>query len=210
MLDLGLLGKAWRKPYWVYNYVVNKTSFWKRWCLKMQARLYGTKVQIGRNVIINHPTQFQGFGILILEDDVKLGFMMAGLRNAPILLQPRANVSVIQICRGSMLMNGCELMSQSRISIGENCRIGAGCIFLDADFHALGVDERDKVGVTKPIIVGNNVWLGRSVTVLKGVHIGNDAVVGANSVVTKDIPAGGIVVGNPMQVVGSIYERDAR
>jgi maltose O-acetyltransferase len=108
-----------------------------------------------------------------------------------------------------MLMNGSELMSRSEICLGGNCRIGAGCVFLDADFHGLGVNERDQVGITEPIAVGNNVWLGRGVTVLKGVHIGDDAVVGAGCVVSKSIPAGGIAVGNPMRVVGSVYDRDA-
>lgn len=129
----------------------------------------------------------------------------------PILLQTRTDAAVIQIDQGSILMNGSELISRSSIYIGKNCRIGAGCAFLDADFHGIGADERDQVGVTKPIIIGDNVWLGvwlgRSVTILKGVHVGNDAVIGANCVVTKDIPAGGIAVGNPVRIVGSVYER---
>lgn len=204
-----ILGKAWRKPYWIFYYLVNRLSFWRCWHLQAQARLYGAKVLIGHNVIITHPTQFQGFGTLLLEEDVKLGYMMGGLKNSFILLQPRTDTAIIQIGQGSILMNGSELISRSKISIGKNCRIGAGCVFLDADFHGLGADERDQVGATEPIIVGDNVWLGRSVTVLKGVCIGDDAVVGANCVVTKNIPPGGIAVGNPMRIVGSVYHRNA-
>lgn len=202
-----LIGKVWRKPYWVYYYFVSRLSFLRKWHLRIQARFYGAKVEIGRNVTITHPICFQGFGTLVVEDNVRLGFMMGGLKNAPILFQPRTNTALIQIGEGSAVMNGCEVIARSRIQIGRNCLIGAGCVFLDADFHGLAVDERDQVGVSKPIIIGNNVWLGRAVTVLKGVCIGDDAVVGANCVVTKDIPAGGIAVGNPMRLVGSVYNR---
>jgi serine acetyltransferase len=43
------------------------------------------------------------------------------------------------------------------------------------------------------------------VIILKGVTIGDDSVVGAGCVVTKDISAGGIAVGNPMKIIGSVY-----
>ena len=58
----------------------------------------------------------------------------------------------------------------------------------------------------KPIIIGNNVWLGFDVVVLKGVTIGDGAIIGAKSVVTRDIPAWSIAAGNPAQVVKYIPE----
>lgn len=53
----------------------------------------------------------------------------------------------------------------------------------------------------KPIIVGNNVWIGGNVTVLPGVVIGDNCVIGAGSVVTKDIPDNSLAVGNPRKVI---------
>ncbi|MGK0447171.1 MAG: lipopolysaccharide O-acetyltransferase, partial [Polaribacter sp.] len=47
----------------------------------------------------------------------------------------------------------------------------------------------------------DNVWIGQSVSVLKGVTIGFGSIIGANSVVTKDIPAHCIAVGSPAQVI---------
>jgi lipopolysaccharide O-acetyltransferase len=55
--------------------------------------------------------------------------------------------------------------------------------------------------ICKPVVIGNNVWLGESVCVLPGVTIGEGCVVGALSVVTKSIPPYSIVVGNPAKVV---------
>ncbi|HHY28668.1 MAG TPA: CatB-related O-acetyltransferase [Desulfitobacterium dehalogenans] len=51
------------------------------------------------------------------------------------------------------------------------------------------------------IIIGNDVWIGRSSTILDGVCISNGAVVAANSVVTKNVPPYAIVAGNPARIV---------
>ena len=49
--------------------------------------------------------------------------------------------------------------------------------------------------------IGNNVWIGGSVTILPGVTIGDNVTIGAGSVVTKDIPSGTVAVGNPCRVI---------
>ena len=51
------------------------------------------------------------------------------------------------------------------------------------------------------IIIGNDVWIGESVTLLSGVHIKDGAIIGARSVIGKDVPAYAIVVGNPAQII---------
>lgn len=60
------------------------------------------------------------------------------------------------------------------------------------------------------VSIGNNVYIGANVIVLKGVHIGNNCVIGAGSVVTKDIEDNSVAVGNPCRRVCSIekyYEK---
>lgn len=57
-------------------------------------------------------------------------------------------------------------------------------------------------------IVGNDVWIGRSAIVLSGVNVGNGAVIGAGAVVTKDVPAYGIVAGNPAKLIRFRFEKD--
>jgi len=54
---------------------------------------------------------------------------------------------------------------------------------------------------SKPIIIGNNVWIGSNATVLPEVTIGNNVTIGANSVVTKDIPDNSVAIGNPCKVI---------
>jgi len=61
---------------------------------------------------------------------------------------------------------------------------------------------------TAPVTIGNNCWIGASVTICPGVTVGDNSVIGAGSVVTKDIPANCIAVGNPCHVVREIGSRD--
>ena len=59
-------------------------------------------------------------------------------------------------------------------------------------------------GITKPVIIGKNAWLGMGAVLLPGITIGDDSIVGAGSVVTKDVPPKSIVVGNPAKVLRKI------
>lgn len=88
------------------------------------------------------------------------------------------------------------------ITIGRDCGIGPNCYISDRD-HGLNPDfpPLQQPMIAKPTVIGDRVWLGANVTVLKGVTIGNDAVVGAGSVVTKDIPERAIAVGVPAKVI---------
>ena len=52
-----------------------------------------------------------------------------------------------------------------------------------------------------PVIIEDNVWIGQSVSILKGVKIGFGSIIGSNSVVTKEIPPHSIAVGIPAKVV---------
>lgn len=60
----------------------------------------------------------------------------------------------------------------------------------------------------KPTKVGNDVWIGANVTILRGVTIGDGAVIGANSMVTKDVPPYAIVVGNPARIIKFRFKED--
>ncbi|MBO7617915.1 MAG: acyltransferase [Bacteroidales bacterium] len=57
-----------------------------------------------------------------------------------------------------------------------------------------------------PVVIGENCWIGRNVSILKGVTIGDNAVIAANSVVTKSVPANCIAAGNPAKVVKTDIE----
>ena len=65
-------------------------------------------------------------------------------------------------------------------------------------------ETRRKVEFAKPIVVGNDVWIGGNVCVMPGVTIGDNTIIGAGSVVTKDIPSNVVAVGNPCKIIKEI------
>jgi acetyltransferase-like isoleucine patch superfamily enzyme len=181
------------------------THYWRRSTFIIRSFVYDIDLKLGRSPSFNHKTICQGSGNIIIHDNVSFGFWLGGAPDSPILIQPRDATSTIEIGKGTVIMQGCEFIARQRITIGEKCRIGPRSIIYDTDFHDTHPDKRDQSGKIIPVSIGNNVWFGTHVIVLKGVTIGQDAVIGAGCVVHKDVPDGSIVIGNPMQIVGSVY-----
>lgn len=96
------------------------------------------------------------------------------------------------------------ILDEAEVRIGKNAFIGpnvsiyTACHPLDAATRNTGVEW------AKPVIIGDNVWIGGSVTILPGVSIGDNVVIGAGSVVTKDIESNSVAVGNPAKVIKKI------
>lgn len=96
------------------------------------------------------------------------------------------------------------ILDGNKVKFGDNVFIAPNCSFYTAG-HPLDIELRNKgLEYAKPIIVGNNVWIGGNVCVLPGITIGDNAVIGAGSVVTKDIPPNVVAVGNPCRVIKNI------
>ena len=85
------------------------------------------------------------------------------------------------------------------ISIGSNCTISWNCDIFDGNMHELVVAGVPRPR-TRPVHVGDHVWIGSGATVL-GATIGAGAVVATGSVVTADVPGEVVVAGNPARVV---------
>ena len=64
-------------------------------------------------------------------------------------------------------------------------------------------------GSRGPVVIGNDVWIARGAMILSGVSIGDGAVVGARAVVTRDVPAYGVVAGNPAQLVKTRFPAES-
>lgn len=105
------------------------------------------------------------------------------------------------ICGDDFYLNaGCHLLGE--IIIGDHVMIGPKTVIWGRDHGmALGSPMKSQPHNRKPIIIGDDVWIGASVTILKGVTVGRGSVVGAGSVVTKDVPEYAIVAGNPARLI---------
>jgi len=168
-------------------------SRWWRGRFQIAAWLRGGRLTIGKNVRFLSRVVFLGSGAVILDDGVSLGFPPATASRRPIMLQPRESEAVIKIGEGTWIVNGTEMIARGRITVGKNCRIGARCVILDSDFHSLDASRRDDPGPTREVEIGNGVWLGLEVVVLKGMRIGDNSVVAARTVVTAPVPPASIV-----------------
>jgi maltose O-acetyltransferase len=190
------------------SYALNPfLSLWRLLKLHIMARWNGGRFRGHGSLRIKCAVIFQGCGELVISKGVSLGYRLAGGIKSPIILQPRDRTARIEIGESASLMNGCELIARTLIKIGRECRIGPYTLIYDSDFHGLAPDNRNDPGITQPVVLEDNVWIGSRATILKGVTICKDAVVAAGSVVTRDVPAGAIVAGNPAKLIGSVYDR---
>ncbi|TJF76332.1 acyltransferase [Escherichia coli] len=88
-----------------------------------------------------------------------------------------------------------SLNCMSHIFIGNNVLIGESSKLYDHDHDfRSGPEEKNNKFVHQPIKVGNNVWIGSNVVILKGVTIGDNSVIGAGCIVTRDVPANSVLI----------------
>jgi len=103
---------------------------------------------------------------------------------------------------------GCIIFDMGEVIIGNNVMFGPR-VGIYTTNHAFDPDERvANVVKSKPVYIGNRVWVAADVKILPGVTIRDDSIIGAGSVVTHDIPAGVIAAGNPCRVLRKITEND--
>lgn len=103
-----------------------------------------------------------------------------------------------------------HIVAYKDVTIGNDC-LFASKIFISDTSHGVynevgdengpDIPPNDKKLYFAPVSIGDRVWIGENVCILKGVNIGNGCIIGANSVVTKSIPDGCIVGGNPAKVI---------
>jgi acetyltransferase-like isoleucine patch superfamily enzyme len=115
----------------------------------------------------------------------------------------RKDIHGIEIGEYCLICPGARISAAEKIVIGANTMLANGVYITDADWHDI-YDRSMPIGVTRPVIIGENVWLGDSVIVCKGVTIGKNSIIGAGSVVVKDIPENCIAAGNPAQVLRTL------
>ena len=141
----------------------------------------GSLIKIGRNCTFNSLSRFNFRGI-----------------NHPCILQTGKNGHVIigDYCGFS----GVSIVSSCKVEIGDYVICGANVIIGDRNDHEDVYSQFQPA----PVVIGNHVWLGMNVVVMKGVKIGDNTIIGANSIVTKDIPANVIAAGNPCKVVKNV------
>lgn len=99
-------------------------------------------------------------------------------------------------------INGAYIHAKIGITIGDKCVIASGVNVIDSNGHILNsLDRTLGRDIPKEIIIGNNVWIGLNVTILKGTIIGDNSVVSAGSIVKGVFPNNSLIQGNPATLV---------
>lgn len=94
------------------------------------------------------------------------------------------------------------------IEFGDNVDVNDNFTIMTHDFGTYVFRNlyHDFVPSFGKVKIGNNIYFGRDVTILKGVTIGDNCIIGLGSVVTKDIPANSVACGVPCKVICSLDE----
>jgi acetyltransferase-like isoleucine patch superfamily enzyme len=111
------------------------------------------------------------------------------------------------------------LLCELELRIGNCVMIGWNATLADSDFHPIAPAERiaDAIACSplgkgrprpvverSPVVIEDDVWIGPSVTILKGVRIGRGAFIEPGALLTRDVPPRARVLGNPAQVIGEV------
>lgn len=131
-------------------------------------------------------------------------------------LEVQRDGGFIEIGERCYIGDGTRIWAANRITIGNNVLVAHNCNIFDNDTHPIDYLERRKDaeniiwhGVRNnfstlrsiDIQIGNDVWIGANVSIMKGVTIGDRSIVGSGSVVTDSFPDDVVIVGNPARIV---------
>jgi acetyltransferase-like isoleucine patch superfamily enzyme len=188
--DLILIGLAQRPRVWKY-------------------RVLSTCPHVSGSPVVIQPLLLLGPGRIELGRGVEFGWRKSdGFFTGYCHVEAARPESVIEIGDGAMINNDAFIKSEGPgISIGPRALLGSRVCIYDSDFHEL--DPGRRIGgqpAMAAVELGENVFIGDRVMILKGVKIGADTVIGAGSVVTGSIPAGVIAAGNPARVVRELTD----
>jgi maltose O-acetyltransferase len=118
-------------------------------------------------------------------------------------LESRANITcALEIGDNSGV--GIASRIYGHVCIGDNVLMGPEVIILTSghEYANRNMLIRDQGRLPeKPVIIGNDVWIGARAIILPGVKVADGAVIGAGAVVTKDVPAYTVVGGVPARII---------
>ncbi len=182
---------------------------WNQCYNKIVLRYRG--ISSGENLTINGRLRVFGHGTICLGENVTIN---SGLSANPIggdslTIFSLKESAVLTIGDGAGISNA-AFVCHERISVGRRALIGGGTKIYDTDFHSLDHRERGDYAhesvATRPIVIGDDVFVGAHSIILKGVTIGDRSIIGAGSVVTKNIPADEVWAGNPARCIRKNHE----
>ncbi|MEK4245527.1 sugar O-acetyltransferase [Psychrobacillus sp. FSL K6-2684] len=98
----------------------------------------------------------------------------------------------------------CTILDVCEVRFGDNCMLGPSVQIYTATHPITPMERNSGKEYAKPIIIGNNVWIGGNAVINPGVCIGDNAIIASGAVVIKNVPANVVVGGNPAKIIKEI------
>jgi acetyltransferase-like isoleucine patch superfamily enzyme len=160
----------------------------------LRARYYLRRcTSVGRLVRLEGRAYVHNDGTIIIGDRVLITGTIVPVELAAI------GGGRLEIGAETSIYYGFSAAAHQLVRIGQRCAIGPYVNIIDNNFH--DVLDHTRTPPSRPVIIGDDVWLAGRVMILPGVTIGDHAVVSAGAVVTEDVPERAVVAGNPAQIV---------
>jgi maltose O-acetyltransferase len=157
------------------------------------------------------PTHFKGQGKIRLSTTAVFGVPRSPGSYGSSYIEARTPDSLIEIGSGTVFNNRCVLISEgASIRFGSNCLIGPELHVMDSNSHNLILESRRQPDPSPASVeVGDEVFIGSRVTLLKGVKLGKGCIVGAGALVQPgfEAPPMSVIAGNPAVIVGTAYSK---
>lgn len=159
------------------------------------------------------PTVFKGAGRIRLSTTTVFGVPRSPGSYACSYVEARTPDSLIEAGPGTVFNNRLTLISEgASIRFGARCLVGAELQVMDSNLHDLRLaHRREPDPQPADVLIGDDVFIGSRVTILKGVRIGNGCVIAAGAVLQPRFEASAfsVIAGNPARVVSRLPEGGA-
>src|SRR3954462_4625946 len=115
----------------------------------------------------------------------------------------RAHEGEVSIGAKTVMGQECTISAFQHVSIGRECIVADRVMLIDFDHGVVEVERPVRAqGIYKrDVRVGNNVWIGYGVAILRGVTVGDNCVLGTSTIVSKDVPANAVAAGGPVRIL---------
>jgi acetyltransferase-like isoleucine patch superfamily enzyme len=149
-----------------------------------------------------------GKGNIVLGDDVTIDGKCSIAFASRFSGQP-----TLQIGDNTGIGHGCMFTIGKLISIGRNCNLSGDITIMDSNAHdtdpaARSARKPPRPEDIRPVIIRDDVWIGRQCIIFPGVKVGEGSVISAGSVVRTHVPPYSVVAGNPARVMFRLKKSD--
>ncbi|EPF7653003.1 DapH/DapD/GlmU-related protein [Vibrio vulnificus] len=168
----------------------------KKHHFKYQAKQMNGDVLIIGKIAVNQRVELSGSGQITFKEGVILGYTPSPYyKSTEIYIEARNKDANIEIGENVVINNNAAIVADhTSITIGRDTLIGPNFVCFDSHFHHLDPQKRRSTGYScASVTVGENVFIGINVTVLKGSTIGDNCVIGAGCTISGNIPPNSIV-----------------